>query len=359
MFALFDAICVVKCQICDSTGSGVLPQKWHCDGVPHTLSNEKEAIENYCGYSVNPTSTPKTGPKVSNGRPATPGELPFAASIAFDGLHSCGAALIDNYHLITAAHCVLLNQNLAPNGNGVDPNYLEVQMGTIYRYGTTAAKNDKHAIIRKVDSIKKNPLYRQGYYDSNTRRIEKGVYGGNDIAIIVLVEPMPFTENIWPICLASEDVVIGAANQKTNPIILSGFGQDTKSGNTHIELQVSKDIRLMNDSECQKSIDRRGREFKNGQMCTVGVNEEKTAGACKGDSGSALVQQLRGRHYILGVVSYGPGDCFKGSTIKPDVYTDVRVFLSWISDYTANWEYSSFYNKGKINQTQNVIRITP
>ena len=338
---------VVKGQICDPTTPGGLPQDWQCDDQPHIISKHNEIMDSYCGFNINQTLTKKIVQKVSNGRPAFPGELPFVAAIAFKGSHLCGATLIDNYHLVTAAHCVLLNKDVDPNGNGVSPKELEVQMGTIYRYGTTSSEKDTHAIIRKVESIKKHPYYEQSYTDSETGKIEKGGYTGYDIAVITLVVPMPFTEYIWPICLGSKDVVIGAANQKTNPVILSGFGQDTKSGNKHVELQVSKEIRVISKEDCEKSIDHLGHDFKNGQICTVGVNEEKTAGACKGDSGSALVQQLSGRHYFLGIVSYGPGDCFKGSTTNPDVYTDARVFLNWISSITTHWQYSSYYDTSK------------
>lgn len=53
-------------------------------------------------------------PLIVGGRDATWGEVPYIASIRwrgketfFGGGHRCGAALIDNMTLITAAHCFI------------------------------------------------------------------------------------------------------------------------------------------------------------------------------------------------------------------------------------------------------------
>jgi secreted trypsin-like serine protease len=354
LFTLFNIICVVQCQICNLK-QGKLPQGWRCNGEPHVISKHKEEIKRYCGFNVSSTLPAKVTEKVSNGRPALPGELPFYASIAYKDRAACGAALIDNYHLVTAAHCVLLVNYEDPNGNGIDVRDLKVQMGTVYRYETKAAADDTNRIIRDVKKIYRHRGYVQGYIDATTENQIRGAYGGSDIAIIKLAEPMPFTANIWPICLVSEDLSIGVANQKTSPIILSGFGQDEKRDVKHVQLQVSKEIRLLEKDNCEKSIDSEyselGYTFKDGQMCTVALNEGKAVGACKGDSGGPLAQYSRGRHYLLGLVSYGPGDCLKGSTKIPDVHTNVTYFQKWMNGIvTSKWDEDEYYKEGKIRE---------
>jgi secreted trypsin-like serine protease len=227
---------------------------------------------------------------------------------------------------------------------------MKVQMGTTFRYGTKAAEDDTNRITRNVKKIHRHPDYEQGYIDRNTTRNKKGGYGGSDIAIITLADPMPFTRNIWPVCLGSKDMVPATANQRTNPLILSGFGQDKNRDVKNVKLQVSKQIRLLEEYKCEASIKDLRYEFKQGQVCTVGVKEENTAGACKGDSGGPLTQALRGRYYLLGVVSYGPGDCVKGSTTNPDVYTDVPYFKTWIDGTTNKWRYSTYFERSKISK---------
>ena len=338
----------VHCQICNLK-NGELPQDWKCDGEPHIHSKDKNELDRYCGFTISSTLPKELTENISNGRPALLGELPFVAAIAYKGRHLCGATLIDNYHLVTAAHCVLLVRYLDPNGNGLNPADLKVQMGTIYRYGTKAAEDDINTITRDVANIHRHRNYEQGYVDRTTRKEKKGGYGGSDLAVLTLVEPMPFTRNTWPVCLGSKELLIGVAFQRNSPMVVTGFGQDKDRDIKNVQLQLSKEMRLLEEDNCEKSINDLGYEFHPGQICAAGVKEEKTAGACKGDSGGALSQEVRGRHYMLGLVSYGPGDCLKDNTTNPDVYTDTRYFQSWIDGITTKWQYSTYLHRGKIS----------
>ena len=346
LIILASIFAIIQCQICDLK-HGNLPQNWRCDDTPHILSQNKNEMDRYCGFT-NFTSLPDPlSEHVSNANQALPGQLPFAAAIGYKGRHHCGAVLIDNYHLLTAAHCVLLVKYRDPNGNGVNPKDLKVQMGTIFRHGTNAADNDINRIQRDVSKIHRHPDYEQGYVDPTTKRKEKGGFGGSDIAVLTLVEPMPFTRNIWPICLSSKSLVIGNANLRGSPLSLSGFGEDKDKDIKHVTLQVTTELRLLEKEECKEAISNSTYEFKSGQLCTVGVKKEKTAGSCKGDSGGPLTISSSGRHYLLGIVSYGPGDCLKGSTTKPDVYSKTDYFYGWIFGITTKWEYSVFFYRSK------------
>ena len=66
--------------------------------------------------------------------------------------------MIDNFHLVTAAAgCTLLMKYEDPNGNGINPSDLKVQMGTTFRYGTRAAEDDiKHLKISEIANIFRN-----------------------------------------------------------------------------------------------------------------------------------------------------------------------------------------------------------
>ena len=46
--------------------------------------------------------------RIVNGEDASPGQFPYQASLQFVGLHFCGASVISNEWLLTAAHCVTL-----------------------------------------------------------------------------------------------------------------------------------------------------------------------------------------------------------------------------------------------------------
>ena len=339
-----------KCQICNLE-HGNLPQDWRCDGTPHVLNKNSDKINSYCGYNISSSLTEKIIEKVANGRPALLGELPFVAAIGFKGRHLCGAALIDNYHLVTAAHCVLWKKHDHPNGKGINPKELTVQMGTTFRYGTLAAERDTNRTVRDVFQKYIHRYYEQGYVDQQTKEPKKGGFGGYDITVLTLVDPMPFTRNIWPICIGGFwlNLAFGIANHRTSPLILSGFGQD--QNNPVVQLQLSKDIRLLPEDKCEEAIeDHLHYEFQTGiQICTVGAKEEKTTGACPGDSGSALSIVSGARHYLLGVLSYGPANCVEGSTTNPDVYTQTSQVIGWINDITTKWKYSQYYERSKFH----------
>ena len=73
-------------------------------------------------------------PKVTNGHDAADGEVPYIASLVWDGKHQCGGVIIDNMHIVTAAHCLLKSIGHDPTGNGIDPGLITVVMGTKHRY---------------------------------------------------------------------------------------------------------------------------------------------------------------------------------------------------------------------------------
>ncbi|RWS18265.1 hypothetical protein B4U80_03483, partial [Leptotrombidium deliense] len=54
----------------------------------------------------------------------------------------------------------------------------------------------------------------------------------------------------------------------------------------------------------------------------------ENVGSCDGDEGAIIFKSISGKNYILGVVSFGPGNCVSSNQ---DVYTksvyELRYFL--------------------------------
>jgi secreted trypsin-like serine protease len=63
------------------------------------------------------------------------------------------------------------------------------------------------------------------------------------------------------------------------------------------------------------------------KMCTY----EKGKDSCISDSGSPLLFFVRGRQFLVGLISYGIG-C---GTLNPSVNTRITSFLPWILNHTA------------------------
>ena len=56
--------------------------------------------------------------------------------------------------------------------------------------------------------------------------------------------------------------------------------------------------------------------------------------ACMGDSGGPLVTEVGGRHTLIGVVSWGPGECLDPDL--PSVFARVTSVLRWIKSTASS-----------------------
>lgn len=65
------------------------------------------------------------------------------------------------------------------------------------------------------------------------------------------------------------------------------------------------------------------------QLCTTGLSGQD---ACEGDSGGPLMRKMQyegvPRHFLLGVVSFGPTRC--GNSGLPSIFTRIDAYLDWI-----------------------------
>lgn len=312
-------------QLCEQREN--LPEHYtECDGIPHVLHLDKTKINVYCGR--NSTDQEKAA-KVANGRDANVGETPHMVAIIYNGAHHCGGSLIDNTHILTASHCLILEKSLDHHGNGIPPEELTVVLGTIYKYDQGYTERRTDVTIRKVANWFPHKAYRQEAFGKH------GPYDGHDIAVMVLEDPVPFSKTIWPICVGTYNAYLGRAN--SNKLILSGFGADGRKRSS--KLQISEDMEILTKEDCTKAITEGFEEtYHDGELCTTSLNQDGSA-ACRGDSGGPLAQVgANGQMYAVGVVSFGPPQCRFGVTDKPDVFADVRFYSDWIESKTASWE---------------------
>ena len=124
-----------------------------------------------------------------NGIPANLGEFPWQAQlITFeDGVkdHFCGGTLISSKHVLTATHC--LTRWYSNNGTFfpiLPKEYIEVITGRLSR-----SEYEQQQVTSKVAKVIIHP----DYYQPSILN--------NDIALLELVEPVPFNRNIKMACL--------------------------------------------------------------------------------------------------------------------------------------------------------------
>ena len=239
-------------QICKND-SIILPNEHICDQKLHILHHDYPAIRRYCGQ-ISKNVVANTG-KLTKGKDAEKGEVPYLGSLVFGGKHRCGVVLIDNIHVVTAAHCIVMRAALDQR---LVPEELTVILGTNVRYKPSFFNPD--AIIKEVVGWEVHPAYQREAFN------KFGPFAGNDLAILRLSEPVEFSSTIWPICVGTPSDELGHVN--ISPIIIAGFGSDGVRYNNL--MQISEKLELLTQDQCYKELmEKSQRQLKDSQLCTL------------------------------------------------------------------------------------------
>lgn len=237
--------------------------------------------------------------RVVGGRDA--GEpVPFMASLQKNvtGLSApfpyCGASMLTEKHLVTAAHC-LKNKTAS---------MLSVNVGDY----NLSSSDDAPNIVRNVASYKQHERYIIETYE-------------NDIAVITLTEAVPF-ESLTTVVLppVNSDLPEGTT------VCVMGWGRLEYEGAKPTTLQKVC-MPAVNRTVCQRPLTHRINE----SMVCAGGREGQDA--CVGDSGGPLMMQLDNYEVICGVVSFGKRCALKDVY---GVYTRVGLFVPWLYEKTRD-----------------------
>ncbi|XP_018322610.1 serine protease 33-like [Agrilus planipennis] len=232
--------------------------------------------------------------RIVGGQNADIGEWPWIAALFNNGRQFCGGSLIDNSHILTAAHCVA-------HMSSWDVARLTIRLGD---YNIRTNSETRHLELRAKRVV------RHRGFDSRT------LY--NDIAIITLDNPVQFNKKIRPICLPSS-----GANFAGRAATVIGWGS-LREGGPQPSILQKVNIPIWSNADCRAKY---GPAAPGGivdhMLCAGNVAKD----SCSGDSGGPLMVYNSGRWTQAGIVSWGIG-CGKGN--YPGVYTKVDRFLPWI-----------------------------
>ncbi|CAG9812281.1 unnamed protein product [Chironomus riparius] len=212
----------------------------------------------------------------------------------------CGGTLISNKTVVTAAHCLKGKFG----SHEFEASDIIVALGV-------------HDLKKSFESGRTNIAVKYVYahpdWNSNIASFEA------DIAVLELEHEIQFTNFIQPICLAHSGLNSVATG------FVAGFG---KSEAGHVE-NIARTVTVpIHDSKvCAESKDHESilgaRSICGGSADGIGV--------CEGDSGSGLIIQKDGIHFIRGIVSASLYAPLYGCNVQAySVFTDITKFRSWV-----------------------------
>ncbi|KAL2084920.1 hypothetical protein ACEWY4_020438 [Coilia grayii] len=239
--------------------------------------------------------------RVLQGETARRGEFPWQVLLNVPGRG--GAAVIAPQWIITAAH------NLA----SVNKQQIKLYVGN----------NDVHQLVKspslEVASVHVHPQFNDRSGNSNY---------DNDIALIKLVHPITFSEDVMPLCLPPRNSQYPTDTLGT----VSGFG--IKEGSVIANELRYVQLPLVDQDKCRTSINEKRTSssdisiFTDNMFCAGFPEGNKDT--CQGDSGGAYVLQegKEGYYWVAGIVSWGINCGVAGNY---GVYTRVARYLDWIT----------------------------
>ncbi|XP_060637382.2 transmembrane protease serine 11E-like [Anolis sagrei] len=243
-----------------------------------------------CGTRMDKTE------RVIGGSIAGEGEWPWQASLQLNGIHRCGATIISEDWLVSAAHCF----------RGVS----DIKSWT----STFGARIGTPAMIRALQQI----IIHEHYANS----VISHEY---DIAVVKVSPPLQFTSAVHHVCLPE-----ATQNFPENTTCyVTGYGALVDDGPSVGELRQTE-VKIISNDRCNRR-EVYNRAISPGMLCAGYL--EGGSDACQGDSGGPLVtSDSRGIWYLVGIVSWG-AECARPN--KPGVYTRVTYYRDWIFERTG------------------------
>lgn len=251
------------------------------------IGNQSSAVDSYSDY----------------------GEFPWVAAILLlksDNRYRyhCSGSLIDRNIILTSAHCIAGRKES------------EIKI----RVGEWDTRNSDEFFPHQDHFVKKIIIHEE----FNRKNLH------NDIAILVLEQPLNYNIHIGRICLPQSNAKNNQFPAKNTTCFSTGWGKHSFDSESLYHVVPKKaSLELIEHNECQELL-RQTRLSKHFNLHASFICAQDND-TCSGDGGSPLMCSFDsepGVYQLVGMVAWGLG-C---GALYPSVYVDVTHFRTWISD---------------------------
>ncbi|KAH0948354.1 hypothetical protein HN011_009724, partial [Eciton burchellii] len=248
------------------------------------------------GDSAARTTFGPTG-RIVNGTKAALRQFPHQVSLrrSWSYGHFCGGNIISSKFILTAAHCMYLNDE------EIQPWTILVIGGILKLRGESPTRQE-----RGVEKIRIHPMF-------NYSTLQ------NDVAVLQLSVPFKFTPELRNIPLAGHNPVPNTFCQ------VSGWGYPAFGVPEVSNDLMYVDLPIRSLDECRELL-QNVTNVPSGMFCAGYL--EGGRDACQGDSGGGMVCN----GVLSGIVSGGHGCAFPRF---PGIYANVHHYLDWITSDEA------------------------
>jgi len=242
--------------------------------------------------------------RIVGGTEAADGEFPFQVSLrsigALGSTHFCGGSIIDEWWVLTAAHCCA----------GKRPGGVHVVAG-----GIKLNNFENEEEPRNLEQVISHPAYASSTIS-------------NDACLLKLKEPFEWTEFVKPIALPEPLQETAAGTE----ITVTGWGTLSEGGFNLPNVLHKVTMPVVSDEDCDAAYAQAGYGTEENMIC-AGV-PEGGLDSCQGDSGGPFFLDAGADSTLLGIVSWGIG-C--GRAGYPGVYAQTSYHIDWIMETMATY----------------------